>query len=363
MPKRRRPRRPNPPTPGSADPDLPSLVELERFTTGTLHQWKMAARRMDALQRSLHFGLEDQRQRAESQLLEAMRLCSHSNFSAQGWSRIVDYRYSLDPLSSLGSIAGIGGRFNIGSALSPGVFPSSPALYCAEDYPTAYLEKFGSLPQSSREALSGADLALRAPGSFTQVRLNVRLENVLDISDHSTLKPIVEILKKFEVPKSVAQTARQLGLKQMPWLIRSSGMLQRYLLHLNWRARPMQFDLPANPQIFGRWVLAAGLHGILFPSSKDQARRCLGAVSPKLDGGAIHTSRLRIRRLPVHNGGGETGNHSKRTPRLHTEVAKIRKGRLLAAREIGRVDPPGRHRTGREIVCSGSIINHSSPWV
>jgi hypothetical protein len=71
-----------------------------------------------------------------------MRLCSTGNFSAVGWSRIVDYRYSLDPLSTLGSTTGIG--------------------------------------------------------------------------------------------------------------------LQKQLLHSNWRARPMQFDLPGNSQIFGRWA-AVGL--------------------------------------------------------------------------------------------------------
>jgi len=276
MSKRRRPQPTNPPSPaGSFGPDLPSLIELERFSAASLHQWKVAAHRMEALQRSLHFGLEDQRQRAETQLLEAMRLCSRSNFSAQGWSRIVDYQYSLDPLSALGSIKGVGGRFNVGSGLSPGVFPAFSALYCAEDYPTAYLEKFGSPASASPGVLSGAELALRTPGSFAQVRLNVTLENVLDISDHSTLKPMVEILRKFAVPKNVTQTARKLGLKQTPWLIRSSITLQKQLLHPNWRVRPMQFDLPANSQIFGRWVLATGMHGILFPSSKDTTRRCL----------------------------------------------------------------------------------------
>jgi RES domain-containing protein len=240
-----------------------------------LYQWKMAARRMEALQRSLHFGLEDQRQRAEGQLLESMRLCSTSNFSAVGWSRIVDYRYSLDPLSTLGSTTGIGGRFNLGAGLSPGVFTAFPALYCAEDYATAYLEKFGSPETARAHGLSGADLALRTPGSFTQIRLNMKLENVLDISDHSTLKPMVEILRNFEMPKSVTQTARKLGLKRAPWLIRSSVSLQKQLLHSNWRARPMQFDLPGNSQIFGRWVAAAGIHGILFPSSRDLMRRCL----------------------------------------------------------------------------------------
>jgi RES domain-containing protein len=276
MSKRHRPQPHNRPSPaGSSDPDLPSLIELERFTTASLHQWKTAAHRMEALQRSLHFGLEDQRQHAESLLLESIRSCSTSNFSAVGWGRIVDLRYSLDPLSIAGSIKGIGGRFNVGAGLSPGVFTAFPALYCAESYRTAFFEKFGSSDATLSNGLSGEDLALRTPGSFTFVRLNVNLENLLDISDHSTLKPMVEILREFAVPKSVTQTARKLGLKQTPWLIRSSTTLQKQLLHPNWRLRPMQFDLPANSQIFGRLVAAAGIHGILYPSSKDLERRCL----------------------------------------------------------------------------------------
>lgn len=230
---------------------------------------------MEGLQRSLHFGLEDQRQRTESLLLESMRSCATSNFSVSGWGRIVDLRYSLDPLSMEGSMTGIGGRFNVGAGLSPGVFTAFPALYCADEYGTAFLEKFGSPDVTLPNGLSGEDFALRKPGSFSFIRLNVTLENMLDISDDSTLKPMVEILREFEVPKSVTQTARKLGLKQAPWLIRSSTTLQKQLLHPNWRIRPMHFDLPANSQIFGRLVAAAGIHGILFPSSRDLERRCL----------------------------------------------------------------------------------------
>lgn len=287
MSKRRWPRLANRGTsPGATDLDSPSLVELERFGAASLHQWKIAAQRMEALQRSLHFGLEIQRQRSEGPLLEAMRSCSSSNFAASGYSRIVDYQYSLDPLSTAGSKKAEGGRFNVGAGLSPGVFTAFPALYCAEDYPTAFLEKFGSSESVHPNGLSGADLALRTPVSFTQVRLNVHLETVLDISEHATLKPLVEILREFEVPKSVTQTARKLGLKRPPWLIRSSNSLQIQLLDRNWRVRPMQFDLPANSQIFGRMVVAAGIHGILYPSSRALAKRCL-ALFPQNWGGSL----------------------------------------------------------------------------
>jgi hypothetical protein len=52
-------------------------------------------------------------------------------------------------------------------------------------------------------------------------------------------------------------------------------MLQRLLLDPYWRAEPMQFDLPANSQIFGRIAAAAGLHGILYPSARNQSARCV----------------------------------------------------------------------------------------
>lgn len=39
--------------------------------------------------------------------------------------------------------------------------------------------------------------------------------------------------------------------------------------------QPSQYDLPANSQIFGRLCVAAGVHGILYPSAKDDSKRCL----------------------------------------------------------------------------------------
>jgi hypothetical protein len=64
-------------------------------------------------------------------------------------------------------------------------------------------------------------------------------------------------------------------LRQTSWLIRSPSLLQRKLLDPNWRMVPAQFDLPSNSQIFGRLAVAAGLHGILYPSSKQAGKRCM----------------------------------------------------------------------------------------
>jgi RES domain len=276
MPKRRKPPRPKSIPHGAAgEPDLPSLLELDRFTTGSLHQWITAAKRLQALQTALYFALEPLRQHDDQRLIDAIRSGAQNNFAIDTWSRVVDYRYSLDPLSVAGSIKSDGGRFNIGAGLSPGSFTAFPALYVADDYATALAERFGIVPASSRPGLNTYELALRKPSSFTQVRVQGFLENVLDVGDLGALQPTVNVIKNFQLPKAIAQTARKLGLRQSPWLIRSAVTLQRQLLHANWRMLPVQFDLPSNSQIFGRLTSAAGVHGILYPSAKDSSHQCM----------------------------------------------------------------------------------------
>ncbi len=197
------------------------------------------------------------------------------SFSFDGWSRIVDYRYSMEPLSVAGSVKREGGRFNIGSDLSPAAFPAFPALYLAEDYDAALRERFAGALIPKRSVLSVEEFALRSPGSFTQVRLQGSIENVIDIGDLEALKPFAKVLSGFPSPKSVFMLARKLGLRQSSWVIRSPVTLQRQLLHANWRMLPQQFDLPSNSQIFGRIAVASGLHGILYPSARQAGKRCL----------------------------------------------------------------------------------------
>jgi hypothetical protein len=66
------------------------------------------------VQRALYFGLEPLRQSNEPRLLNALRSQALPSYQFEGWSRIVDYRYGLEPLSVAGSLKGEGGRFNVG---------------------------------------------------------------------------------------------------------------------------------------------------------------------------------------------------------------------------------------------------------
>ncbi len=275
----RRNRRPRPPEARrplrSGEPDLPSLIELERFTQASLRQWLATKGNLDGLQRALYFELEPLRQRNEARLLEALRSQALPSLSFEGWSRILDYRYGLQPLSVAGSLKGEGGRFNIGADLSPGAFTPFPALYIAEDYEAAFRERFAAPSTPKSEGLSVQELALRAPGSFTQVRLRGMAETVIDVGNPEALKLFAGVLREFPIPKDVRRLARTLGLHPPPWLVRSPTTLQRQLLHANWRMLPQQFDLPSNSQIFGRIALAAGINGILYPSARQVPKRCL----------------------------------------------------------------------------------------
>jgi hypothetical protein len=271
---RRPPRNPFKPSP-LVEGDVPSLAQLENFTQLSLRQWLASAKALNELQTAMFFGLELARQQHSDALVEAIRANLIAGDEFQGWARLVDYRYSLTPLSTAGSLKGDGGRFNIGSGLGPANFVAFPALYIAEDYPTAYRERFGTELSSEPARLTGSEFALRAPTSFTHVSLRGQLDLILDIGDVRSLHSFVEIVRKFTLPARIRALARKLGMRAPPSLVRSPSALQRQLLHPNWRTLPAQFDLPSNSQIFGRIVAAAGAHGLLYPSSRNSGKRCL----------------------------------------------------------------------------------------
>ncbi len=279
--KRKR-RKPDIPTrrSGTFDPDMPSLLELERFDSSSFQQWTAAGRALDALYSSLYFELEPLRQRDGQVLLDALRRAAIQGFEFQEWCRLVDYRCSLTPLSMVGSTNGIGGRFNIGKQIGPGTITPFPSLYLGENYETAFRERFAFSASTSKSGLSATDFALRSEASFSQVRLRGALDYVVDVGDLAALQRFVDVIRKYKTPRSAVTLSRRLAMKSPPMMIRSAMGLQRQLLHPNWRAMPNQFSIPSNSQIFGRLISAAGIHGILYPSVRNSDKRCL-AVFPQ----------------------------------------------------------------------------------
>jgi RES domain-containing protein len=301
--RRQKPAPPKRKTPQPSDLGLPALEILEEFTQASLTRWRAAGKNLERFSETLFFDLERHRAQHSDEFVAAIRSSSKGPFGFNGWSRLVDYQFSSQPLSTEGSIKADGGRFNIGRLLNPATYTPFPALYVAEDFATAFRERFGIDKTSNVGGLTAADLALRRETSFSCVALNIRLETIVDIGDLDSLKATAEILRRFQMPKSISVHARRLRIKA-PGLVRTPTGLQRQLLSPNWRVEPTQYDLPSNSQIFGRLCAAAGAHAILYPSARDRSKRCLALFPQNWKGsssfvelaGAI-PSEILVRRL------------------------------------------------------------------
>jgi RES domain-containing protein len=195
-------------------------------------------------------------------------------FTFSGWQRIVRYKHSLTPLSTKGSVADPGGRFNVGE-IDPTRYPVFPALYIASDKGTALAEVLGRNNPSDK--LTPEELALTKPDSISAVSVSGRLESVLDIRKRNNLAGFVNLIKDFRLSKSLIVRARKLRFPLQ--LIRTVKELSAVLEQRDWRNWPMVFDVPSSCQIFGSQVMDAGIEGILYNSGLTQ-KACL-AIFPQ----------------------------------------------------------------------------------
>lgn len=200
-------------------------------------------------------------------------------FTISQWQRVVDYKFSLDPLSAKGSILNDpGGRFNIGN-IDQTKFPQFAALYIAEDRETAYKEKFGLYEETKSLGISAAELALTSHNPVTIVVTEGEINQVLNLTKADSLRDFYGLIKGIQLPKKLIQRAKQLNLDPCPLSIKSLAALNESILRPNWRDTPMMADIPANSQILGQIAYAAGIEAILYPS-KITGKNCL-AIFPK----------------------------------------------------------------------------------
>ncbi len=174
-------------------------------------------------------------------------------------------------MSARGSILNDpGGRFNIGD-IDQIKFPKFAGLYLAEDTETSLREKCGLDPQGDNDGLTGRELNLI--NNIAVVKVQGSITNLLDITDPMSLTEFYNQIKTIHMPIELISRARKLNIKSM-MPVRSETELRDTLLREQWRIMPMQFDIPANPQILGQLVYTAGIEGILYPSVKTQ-KKCL----------------------------------------------------------------------------------------
>lgn len=240
-----------------------SDVVLEETSVEALREAKRITKARLEFAWHYYWDLERQRTAVREDLLAALQVGVVKDFEISGWQRAVAYRYSLTPLSAVGSMRSLpGGRFNIGS-LDPGKFPPFPALYVAEDRDTAIQEM---LCQDNEGPLSNFDFALRKRNSLTAVSISGRLERCFDLTKATNLRRFVSIIKTFKVSEAVKTLAKKVEPPPNLSLVSLASELKESLLEANWRFHPMQNDIPANGQIFGRLIQAAGIQGIVYPS-------------------------------------------------------------------------------------------------
>ena len=169
------------PTSRRAAPSNSALLDV--FTERDLDTW--ANRSIDAQSYAdrVYYDLERQRAAHYDELCAALRAVPATSLSLDGWVRVTDWRCSLAPLSPMGSINGIGGRFNIGGDLDRARGQAFPCLYVAHDVDTAYREYFGGLLSDTAGRLTLGEFALRGSASFTTFSVRGNLDQVFDLRE------------------------------------------------------------------------------------------------------------------------------------------------------------------------------------
>ena len=258
------------------------ILELERFTTQDLQKWEQASENLNELWDVLYFGVEPQRRKFRHQLIEAIKGVGHTAIQLDRWVRIVTFQYSLEPLTCAGSLQSLGGRFNAGCELDANTLRPWPALYIAQNFETAYREKFQLSSQEGVDGLTPEELSLEGAVSHSTVFVNGHLDRVFDMTSFTALISVAKVLGKIKFPSEAAPLVKKLKFDTSAYLMIKTGQqLFNAVVKQNWRVLPTQFGLPAPSQILAELIREAGYEAILYPSSKGSGR-CLAVCPTKL---------------------------------------------------------------------------------
>ena len=267
-----RPRKPVPPAPrevAALPPPPKGILELDRFSAADVESWNALSHDLNELNDVLHFGLEPARRRRRSALLAVLADEAPAAVDLANWVRLVSYKHSLSPLSCAGSLTYIGGRFNPGIELEPNTIEPWPALYVAQDFETAFREKFQRRHDETVEGLTPQELALNEGGSHSTVLLTGRLTNLFDLTRFATLNGVAAELGEIRMPEHASRLKRKLKIPDRELIMTRTGrQLFEIVVNQNWRVLPVQFGLPAPSQILAEMIVAAGFEGILYGSTK-----------------------------------------------------------------------------------------------
>jgi hypothetical protein len=257
-----------------------AFYDLDEFTDATIQQWQAHGRATRDFHTALYFDLAGQRAARQPEISAALRQVQPITVPLDTWHRIVNFKYCLNPLSPAGSLLWVGGRFNVGREIDETRFPSFPALYVAEDFETAFREYHGLAKDKLVEGLRADELSLEEAGSWVTLRLVGCIYNVFDLTKSSNLKGICRIFSKFNLSSRVRDLERK-AKRQPTRLIRTPTELVDVMMSDDWRAWPVHFSVPANSQVFARFLVDAGFEGVLYRSAKG-AKKCLAVFTRQM---------------------------------------------------------------------------------
>jgi len=238
------------------------IIKVDETSVGEIIKYRQHGERYIKFNWDYYFDLAYQRSKIEDDLKQALLEAVTDDFEFKNWKRVIKYEYSNSPLSVVGSLLNVGGRFNIGDIDQPTI-ASFPALYIARDFNTGLKEYFCPSFEKIPDKIN-YDSALSNPSSFTNLSLSGHLEQVIDLRRSDSLKPFVNLIKDFKVSDALKKEASL--LKVQINLITTVPQFLYALLDGNWRVNPIWFDVPASSQIFGHLVANTGIEGIIYPS-------------------------------------------------------------------------------------------------
>ena len=262
------------------------VLELDRFDEAALETWTELSADLDELQDILYFNLEPERRRLRPDLLKALQITQPTHLEIENWVRIVDYQWTMYPLSAAGSLTGIGGRFNVGTDLDSRTFDPWPALYLAADHATAFREKYQIAAGQLVEGLTPEELSLGHGQSHSTVVLHGKLSRVFQLTPE-TLAAVARVLGRIKMPERAERIKKKLNIKPEDLRMLTTGKQLHDVVALhNWRVLPIQFGLPSPSQILSELIRAADFEAIAYQSSKGGGV-CLAVFADRLAPGSF----------------------------------------------------------------------------
>ena len=207
------------------------VIELERTTLNDLRSRKDKVAQLLLYRWQHHSELARQRNEIQDRIKDVLLQSCTYNYKFRQMQRAVKYRYGLHPLSTLGSLQYIGGRFNVGMHVNSEI-ASFPGLYIAKDKNTALQEHLGQVV-SPDSKLTPHELALTNPSSETIVSISGQLDSVFDLSEVNNLTGFVNLIKQFTLSEELALFAKKIDIPKFE-IIKTPRLLLNNLLDPDW---------------------------------------------------------------------------------------------------------------------------------